>query len=502
MYSSLKLQELIDENGHKITPLAKVCLIYTGGTIGMIPKNEEISDEALRPASLDELLSSIPNVGKKEGIQLGMVSFDDPVDSSDITAKDWITIGTIIEENYSRFDGFVILHGTDTMAFTASGLSFLLKNLDKPVIITGSQLPIKHPRTDAIQNLISSIYLAGYKAVKLPKIPEVVICFADLILRGNRVTKMSASTWKGFESPNFPPLGSIGEYINVRKDLILENRNKGTFFTERNIADEIRIVLIHPGLTPNQLSSSLDGEYNGAILLTYGAGNMPTSQEYYEIVKNNVEEGKTILSITQCEVGTVEMGLYEASSGLLEAGATSGLDMTLEAALTKMYWVLSRFKGYEAHKQMQIAEAGEQSYSLLDMYFKIRSNHKGSASDRIVTDNKTLAHYQGHTLEKAIMRIQDLGFEIIDNTQPASVRVFINEPNATANTSIVNYPYFIEEFNALKVKEENSNIIYNFSKTASNNAVVREGQTQITLVGINAKIYCKSIYLSFYVEAK
>lgn len=494
----------------------KVCIIFTGGTIGMIPENPENPNvKKLKPASLDELLHSVPNLGQDEGIELGMVSFKDPVDSSDIMAVHWVSMAKIIREYYDEYDGFVILHGTDTMAYTTSALSFILNNLQKPVVVTGSQLPITNPRTDAVQNLVNSVQIAGYKAFRdIPKIPEVLLCFRDKIIRGNRATKYSSSGFVGFQSPNYPSLGKLGEHIIIREELILENNNKDADFFITDITEttknDIKVIPVNPGITPEKLDRDLrTDDIDGVILLTYGTGNMQTSQDFIDVISEAVKGGEgyikpiPVLNVTQCLQGTVEMGLYEASSGLLEAGVTSGLDLTLEAALGKISWALSRFGNIQdVHNQLQFSQRGEQSKNLHEIKWKDKSDIESNKKDsnRIITKGKMIpGRYVAAKFNSALMRIQGLHIETIKKEEPIKIKIFVNNPNATITTSdqSAEFVYSIHNINQIN---ENGNLVFDATKTSKN--VIQAGNpVSISLVGENCSIQFRSIFYSLYTDA-
>jgi len=506
MYGELQVKDLPREKRQ-----ARVCIIYTGGTIGMVPKDPENPASALKPASLEELFNAVHGLGEKEGIELGMVSFHDPVDSSDISSGHWLAMAEAIEEHYDDFNGFVVLHGTDTMAYTTSALSFLLNNLDKPVVVTGSQLPITDPRTDGVMNLTSAVHIAGYKAADLPKISEVVLCFMNVLLRGNRATKVSSTQWQGFASPNFPPLGTLGEYITINKDLRLKlevGEEKPQFYADKSLASEIKIILVNPGLTPEQLERDLRTEgLEGVILLTYGAGNMPTSPEFIEVIRTAVEGGVeystpiVVMNVTQCVEGKVEMGLYEASSGLLEAGVTSGLDMTLEAAVAKIYWVIRKFRGRDIHTQLQIAHRGEQSENLSDLVFDPGTAKKQSkAVERIQPEAQQIpGEFDRRKLTRAMVRVQGLGIEPSEDDAPASIHIFLNDIEANRDTPIRS-PSFAGEILSDTIPES-GNVVRDVTETAKTVVHGRE-PLSATLVGMNCKLWCRSIHVGLFTDAQ
>ena len=343
-------------NGKKnVKDKTKVLLIYTGGTIGMAPRDPENPASPLVPKPLEELRQYAPQLNlmeQRKALEIRYtVAFDPPLDSSDITPSHWVGMAQIIRDNYGDFDGFVILHGTDTMAYTSSALAFILNNLSKPVVITGSQLPISHERTDAVQNLVNSVQLAGYKAFGLPRVPEVILCFGNKILRGCRATKVSNDDFVSFDSPNFPSLGSIGERIKINQNLVWSGPDDTEdFYVNEEQASDIvkRANILDIGLWPGFKASELEAMINlpnvqGVVLRTFGAGNTPNDPEFLNVIESavNRENPCVILNVTQCPKGMVKMGQYKSSSELLERGVVSGMDMTKEAAMAKLYWTLA-----------------------------------------------------------------------------------------------------------------------------------------------------------------
>lgn len=421
-------------------PKAKILVIYTGGTIGMTRKSPV---HPLKPAPLGAVLDKVPNLKElEEHFDIGKYEFDPLLDSSNINPDHWIEIADVIDEHYDQYMGFVVLHGTDTMAYTASGLAFILQNLDKPVVITGSQLPIDDPRTDAVGNLVNSIMLAGYKARKLPRIPEVILVFASRILRGCRATKISSKEWLGFDSPNCAPIGEIGEHIRVFRNRIRlgsATDEKPDLVVNRNICKDVAIERVYPGLTSKRLRKILaDSKMRGVVLETFGAGNAPSNPSFLEAIKDMHAAGKgvTFLNVTQCVDGLVEMGLYEASAGLLDY-MISGVDMTTEAAYAKLIVYLNRLpreedKRRELHRSLR----GEQSQSVCEVRFE------GAGMDGAATEFQLPpafpAGYQRETLEQASIRLTGVGIKGLAKGEEADLRVFINMPEATVETSTAN----------------------------------------------------------------
>jgi L-asparaginase len=346
----------------------RVLVIYTGGTIGMLPSDPADQDSELIPAARELILSYVPNLGHRSGIDWHVVPHTNsdgdplaPLDSCDMTLRHWLGLAHQIERHYSDYDGFVILHGTDTMAYTASALSFLLAHLSKPVVLTGAQLPLSHERSDGRVNFANALYVAGYKATELPDVPEVTVCFGDKLLRGNRARKMSTADFNAFDSPNYIPLGRLGEHIAITEHFIL--RSPGPFHIAGSLDDDVVEFHLYPGIQPRSLRAILQQpDIRGFVMRTFGAGNAMTDPAILHVIAHAVTSGKTILNVTQCPRGMVEMGRYQASRGLIDTGVISGFDMTPEAALVKMMWLMAQsLRPAELRRQLQLNHRGEQS---------------------------------------------------------------------------------------------------------------------------------------------
>ena len=316
----------------------KILLIYTGGTIGMI---KDFETGALKAFDFKDLLEKIPELRLLE-CEIETTSFDNPIDSSNMNPDLWVDLCNIIESNYDRCDGFVILHGSDTMSYTASALSFMLENLSKPVIFTGSQLPIGDLRTDAKENLITAIQIAALRKRNRSYITEVGLYFEYKLYRGNRSSKISAEHFEAFKSPNYPPLVTSGVHLTIEDEKLLPYKRK-KLIVHRELKTDIMVVHLYPGISQKMLTSLLNNhEFSGVILLTFGSGNSTTSPWFIELLKKNIQKGVPVVNITQCTWGSVQMGNYETSTGLKNLGVISGKDLTIEAAITKMMYLNSQ----------------------------------------------------------------------------------------------------------------------------------------------------------------
>lgn len=335
-----------------------VLLIYTGGTIGMIENTET---GALEAFNFDQLQENVPEL-KRFNYRISSYQFNPPIDSSDMEPTLWAKLVKIIHYNYNNFDGFVILHGTDTMAYTASALSFMLENLSKPVILTGSQLPIGVLRTDGKENLITSIEIA---AAKHPDgtaiVPEVCIFFENHLLRGNRTTKINAENFNAFRSYNYPTLATAGIHIKYDYDRIRKADPKTPMHPHYVFDTNVVILTIFPGIQENIVKTVLNTTGLRAVVLkTYGSGNAPQKPWFIQLLKEATQSGIVIVNISQCSTGMVEMARYETGLHLLDAGVISGYDATVESVLTKLMFLLGHgLSPREVRNEMSRSIAGE-----------------------------------------------------------------------------------------------------------------------------------------------
>jgi L-asparaginase len=333
-----------------------ILIIYTGGTIGMV--QDHVTGE-LKPINFNQIRDEVPEISKFN-YNIDVVSFHPVLDSSDMQPKHWVEMAELIKKNYNSYTGFVILHGSDTLAYTSSALSFMLENLSKPVVITGSQLPVGEVRTDAKENLITAIEIAATLIDGKPAVPEVCVYFDYLLFRGNRVTKMNSSKFEAFQSVNYPPIAEAGVHLKFNKHLIFK-QNQGKLKVHTNLDPAIGLITIFPGMTKAWFSNQMRAKGIKAIVLqTFGSGNATAADWFINELAGAIEKGVLILNITQCPGGMVEQGRYTTSSKLSRLGVIGGADLTAEAAITKLMFLLgSKSKVSEIKRLMKISIRGE-----------------------------------------------------------------------------------------------------------------------------------------------
>ena len=342
-----------------ISDRSSILLIYTGGTIGM---KEDPAVRALRPFDFGQILEEVPEL-RKFAYRIDSYTFNPLIDSSDVEPSLWAALVELIEKRYDEYDGFVILHGTDTMAYSASALSFMIEGLTKPVVFTGTHLPIGTPRTDGKENLISAVEIAAAKDSEgHALVPEVCICFDNILMRGNRTSKINSDNFRAFSSANLAPLAEAGISIRYNDALILKpsDWNARPIF-HKKLDTRVSILKIHPGITPEVVRSILCSAGTRAVIIeTYGAGNAPSKQWFLDLVKEAALMGKILLNVTQCIAGQVNMDIYATGKCLKEAGVANGYDSTTESALAKLFHLMGTYSNDDdVKKGLEINLRGE-----------------------------------------------------------------------------------------------------------------------------------------------
>ncbi len=327
----------------------KVLIIYTGGTIGMV----QDENGSLHPFALDRIYDAVPQL-KSCSYDIDSVTLDEIIDSSNMTPAMWGEIAGIIEREYNRYDGFVVLHGTDTMAYTASALSFMLKNLSKPVVLTGSQLPLGMLRSDGRENIICALEIAS---TRLATIPEVCIFFESHLYRGNRCTKMNAENFDAFESYNYPSLAKVGINITFKEHLFLPMPTQ-PLMVRTQFDTRVAVLKLFPGIGPEVVNAVLHAPgLQGVVIETYGSGNAPTGQWFISALDEAIHRGVIVMNVTQCKAGAVKMRQYAASCDLDRIGVVGAGDITIEAAITKMMYLLGIYPNDKEHVKQRLSDS-------------------------------------------------------------------------------------------------------------------------------------------------
>ncbi len=394
-----------------------VLLIYTGGTIGSMPKDptDEASPQIV--VGWDEFLSRTPQLAEDNlGFRIGFQQTSKLLDSCNIGPAIWIEIAQIVAKHYDEYEGFVVLHGTDTMVYTASALSFMLVNLGKPVVLTGAQRAhLFQVRNDALQNMITALMIANPRAARIPLIPEVMVLFGQDLLRGNRSRKRDANGYAAYESPKFPPLAKIGANIEVDESRIRRIPTQ-SFFVRRNLQLDVIDFNVFPGVVENGIADRLldnkDFQPKGVVVRAYGAGNIPTDEHFLKRFSESAKRGVVFYNVTQCTEGRVELGLYETSNLLLDFGMVSGSDLTPEAALVKLMVGLGDEDLADdvigLRNFLQTNQSGEQSTSIYEVPYPVAPGAQLDSSKarfRFAPDRDLQGDWGPEALERVVLRL-------------------------------------------------------------------------------------------------
>lgn len=429
-YTAINLPDEAEARG-------KVLVIYTGGTIGSEPVDRDDPDSPQVVVSWDRYVAKTREFDPASptfiGCRVDAYAFDKPLDSCNVGPGEWQLMASIIEKHHEEYDGFVILHGTDSMIYSASALSFMLINLKKPVILTGAQMAyLFNSRNDGLQNMITAIMYANPKLSGVPNVPEVCIYFNQNLLRGNRARKQDASGFDAYYTPNFPPLGSAGGRLFVDERLILKANNQA-FRVVKQLEPKVLTFDIYPGIQNTDLARNILNTkgISGIVLRAFGTGNIPTKPEFLKVFRDANDKEIVVQNVTQCLHGFVELGMYETSAELLEVGMVTGFDITPEAALCKLMVLLAdEDLGFEERKQKaQQSQAGEMSRSLY-----VQSLKQGKALEarddsepvRLAPDGAIEGNWGGEKIFNASLRLYGGRITLLEESPYIGIEVYLN----------------------------------------------------------------------------
>ncbi len=420
-----------------------VLVIYTGGTIGSAPKDANDPDSPEVVKSWKDLKGAVPKLDRI-GFPVDAISFVQALDSCNVGPDHWRTMAEIIERYYHDYEGFVILHGTDTMVYTASALSFMIEGLGKPVVITGSQISgITNLRNDADQNFITSLYLANPEAANIPVLNDVCICFGGKIIRGCRSKKVDASGFVGFDSPNCSLLGTSGDNIDIDKSMLKTKDETDEIEVLKNLETNVLTIDVFPGIQKSEVVQKLlsDDNLKGVVLRSYGTGNIPTDKEFLAPFKEFCNRGGVVVNVSQCSAGSVEMGLYETSQLLLDIGILGGFDITPEAALTKLMVLLGE-QGDDIQavkKLMQQSLAGEQEMSVLTSSYDEAGTLNDDQKQFDFKPTPIESVPDDEDILRAILRFKGVELKPAEGRERLSVKLFIDLKGGTPDDTSENF---------------------------------------------------------------
>ena len=508
-YSESKLTQKITIAVGKYEEFEPIFVLYTGGTVGMVRDNPLDPKSPIKTKKLEFVLPHLKRIEEiKNDIHFWELA--PPLDSSNIGAKEWIEIAKIIKIVYPYYQGFVILHGTDTMAYTASALSFILRNLSKPVILTGAEKPISEPVSDAEPNIVNSIQITAYRAMDKPCVPEVCIFFGSRLLRGNRTKKIHSLALQCFDSPNCEPLGTVEDEIDINQKILITPGIGKNLNVDDSLYPGVAIFEVYPNNEAclETLKSILSrDDIKGLIMKTYGTGNAPTApEEYLGVIKQAINKGKIIVNLTHCPKGQVQVRLFETNARLFEHGVINGGDLTVEAALCKLMWLLgsepsnlnkNRIESIKA--RMQINFVGELRYSAYNLR---ESDIKISVGNPHVGDNQPLQLFDNKTINHAYIRAQ--GIKVDGPPCDFDLEFYYCFPRIEQKSCDPKQEYHCIDKIHRKWEGQKEGITFNVDATTTVKKIREEEQNTIHSLGVIARcdysINIKTLELAIFTE--